>query len=408
MIPINKDSKRGCVVISSSCVSWQGGEIQCIEQCDGDTLQDTIIKLGNLLCLINDYLTPIKYNLSCFNFGNCPPDNFHDLLQFILDELCKLENITGISGEDTSLSSIIIPLPKCLQYVDDFGNTVTQLQLYNDNHNDYLTLIGNNICSLQNDIAVLENNITTINQQITAILNSLQNNDIILSSLSPTPLFSAYIGMSPPDQYQGVINQLMQYIQNISIAYNGNIYTPSLFMDTTPIMTIIDDMINNNSNLLCSFSPLTLANTYTIIDSISNLWEYIKDIRNVITAKVCNPCASCNDNYNIHFSAFFTDSETIHVIIRPPNGYIFTSINYSIYDFNLVVYFNGTTTNTIESFHNIVLKYLDKIYVHYSGCMINTSTQETCKYDYIITAYNNFIDCKHIDVSNISMTYSIV
>ena len=101
-LPIQpKDTQAGCNPVSSNCVIWQGPDIPCITLCRGDSISDVTYKLATELCTLVDQLAITGFDVSCFP-PICPkPENIHDLIQFILDQLCSC-CITNSSTGTTS------------------------------------------------------------------------------------------------------------------------------------------------------------------------------------------------------------------------------------------------------------------------------------------------------------------
>ena len=103
MKPLNYDNSP-CSPISSNCVIWQGPDIPCIKLCAGDTISDVIFKLATELCAVLDTLNVTNYDLSCFNLTACGPNDFQALIQFLIEQICALQNEVTIVSE-TSLET---------------------------------------------------------------------------------------------------------------------------------------------------------------------------------------------------------------------------------------------------------------------------------------------------------------
>ena len=41
---------KGCTPTSSSCIIWNGPRIECIDQCQNDSIEDVIYRLGQIVC----------------------------------------------------------------------------------------------------------------------------------------------------------------------------------------------------------------------------------------------------------------------------------------------------------------------------------------------------------------------
>lgn len=91
-------SKDGCIKTSSNCVIWEGPDIPCLKLCNGDTITDVLYKLATQFCDTLVMLDPTKYDISCFNDTSCPPTDFSELFQLVIDQICNIQLIPGPAG----------------------------------------------------------------------------------------------------------------------------------------------------------------------------------------------------------------------------------------------------------------------------------------------------------------------
>lgn len=91
-------SKDGCIKTSSNCVVWQGPDIPCLKLCNGDTITEVLYKLATKFCDTLTLLDPTKYDISCFNDISCPPTDFSELFQLVIDQICAIQLIPGPQG----------------------------------------------------------------------------------------------------------------------------------------------------------------------------------------------------------------------------------------------------------------------------------------------------------------------
>lgn len=140
-LPINIDaSKRRCSPIASSSVIWQGKDIDCLELCKGDSIDEVIHQLGCLLCTIKDQLDISTYDYTCLNLDNCSlPTTFRELMQIIIETLCQLKDgyLNG-SVEGVSTTEQTVNVASCFQ-----SGGITQTL------SDYVLAIGQAVCDLQ-------------------------------------------------------------------------------------------------------------------------------------------------------------------------------------------------------------------------------------------------------------------
>jgi hypothetical protein len=139
MKPLNLDNSP-CSPVSSNCVIWAGPNIPCIKLCAGDTISDVTFKLATELCTILDYLNVDNYDLSCFNLASCQPNNFQELLQFLINRICALKNVEP--------SSVV--LQQWFYRSNRFFNNCSTMfwRRHSSTLTDYIDQIANRICSI--------------------------------------------------------------------------------------------------------------------------------------------------------------------------------------------------------------------------------------------------------------------
>ena len=155
--PTNLSSHNGCSPTSSSCVIWQGKDIDCLTLCKGDSIDEVIHQLGCLMCTIKDQTDVDTYDLTCFNLDACDiPHTFRELMQFMLEVTCQVQAayLTGASeGAAGTGVDIEMTVASCFQA----GGITQTLQ-------EYVTAIGIQVCK----------NLATIENQQQAILQMQQ------------------------------------------------------------------------------------------------------------------------------------------------------------------------------------------------------------------------------------------
>jgi len=157
MLPTNSNyTKEGCSPTSSNCVVWQGPDIDCINLCKGDSITDVTFNLATELCDVLTLLDISTYELGCIVPENPEPEDLRALLELIVSKVCALEAVEAPTGGTggTGDCDCDISLAPCLQYVDGLGDPVTVLPL-----NEYVTLIGNTLCT---NITIINANSATI------------------------------------------------------------------------------------------------------------------------------------------------------------------------------------------------------------------------------------------------------
>ncbi len=111
--PTNTKSK-GCATTTSNCVVWQGPDLCCIDLCTGDSISEVIDALAKKICTLFELLDVNSYDISCLIDKECPPNNFVELLQLLIEEICALKNNT-VDGETKSLDLPNMTTASCFQ-----------------------------------------------------------------------------------------------------------------------------------------------------------------------------------------------------------------------------------------------------------------------------------------------------
>jgi len=199
-------------------VIWQGPDIPCIKLCAGDTISDVIFKLATELCAVLDTLNVTNYDLSCFNLTACGPNDFQALIQFLIEQICALQNeVTIVSDPATSPitnttkstgADALVTIADCFVV-----NGITVMTV-----SEYAQAIGVRVCSLVSQIATINTQINDLEVRVT----NLENAPVVVP---PTPAL--------------IIDC------NIGTLVSGNSYD---------IDTVLDQLINNTTNGLCSYT----------------------------------------------------------------------------------------------------------------------------------------------------------
>lgn len=158
--PTNLSSHNGCVPSASTCIIWQGKDIDCLTICKGDSIDDVIHQLGCLICTIKDQLDVDTYDLTCFNLDSCDiPHTFRELMQFMLEVVCQVQNayLNGDAGAEPSVDGIpSVSVASCFQ--GQLGNSALIT--------DYIQAIGELMCTQQATIANQQEAILQMQEEI--------------------------------------------------------------------------------------------------------------------------------------------------------------------------------------------------------------------------------------------------
>lgn len=310
-LPIQpSDTQAGCNPVSSNCVIWQGPDIPCITLCKGDSISDVTYKVATELCTLVEQLnlTNPGFDLSCFS-PICPkPENIHDLIQFILDQLCNLQSGATPAGTAKSLVgaptnsceaslACMVPIASCFQYTNTFGDLVVEMSI-----KDYASAIATRVCAITSDLTTLANTVTDINDRLTVIEACDPCNPPAPVIEVPTSCLSVSTDI-PIVTFVETLETAFCALQNATgtpgqIA--SGIAQECVNLDTTPT-------INNSAVTYNALPGWVSAGSYsTMADAINNMWITICDIRTAVQSVVTNCCnPSCAD-VDITMTASFT------------------------------------------------------------------------------------------------------
>jgi hypothetical protein len=103
MIRKTNASKNGCAKQSSNCVIWEGPDIPCLTLCKGDSITEVVYELATKVCDLLSSLDPATFDVQCLeipciDIRTCAPQNFHDLIQILIDTICEIKNTPGVPG----------------------------------------------------------------------------------------------------------------------------------------------------------------------------------------------------------------------------------------------------------------------------------------------------------------------
>jgi len=404
MIPTNKDNQAGCEPVSSNCVIWQGPDIPCIKLCKGDSISDVTAKLADELCTVLDYLDVDSYDLECFN-PVCPTlENFHDLIQFIITQLCTLQTCceaqtttTPISlreGEKILTNESVVTVAPCFQFVNEVGDTVTTMTL-----EDYAKAIGTRVCAILLDIASLQRRMTSLESRVTIIEETCCNEDEF-----ELPLISSCVLGPNPGGWP--VLAVLQALETQFCELKAATGTPtSLYLAIAKQCANLDtqqSLAMPGTNMASLPGWVTQSNYINVANSLNNMWITICDIRAAVLslAECCQP--GCRDieiamsasisggNLQIFLTGIlpfgFNDCSGLgsQVTIQDTDGNIYvtnipitTNINQPPYLITLA----STPLNPILDFT-----------ITMNSCLINNTANVTCE-RVISFLLNNSITC---------------
>jgi len=421
MKPLNADDP-GCNYTTSNCVIWQGPDIPCIKLCKGDTVSIVIAKLATELCAIMDTLKISSYDLSCFNLTTCKPDDFQELIQFLIGRICKLEQCTGCipncdgtttpptppSGNGSGCPDCVVPIASCFYFQNELGDTVTSMQLL-----DYVTAIGNRICSNVQSIGGQQQTINNHEKRLTVVEEEVEN---MAPYVPPTVNPVCVLPSGTAVQMEVLLSALESQFCELRSATG----TPTLIFQNIAkqCAALSTDKTLSGSGATMGSLPGWSASVNTLAQAFGNMWLTICDMRQAIKTIQLNCCPTGCDGIELNMTAsldetvlsvFFTGTVpagfvqclgTTSVKITDSNG---NTINVSA---NLTGFLNNPTGYPINLTGTPINTSLD-LTVEVQPCLTNPSTDATCQ-SFLTYTVVNLADCPALSfiTADTSITYN--
>lgn len=329
MKPTNIKS-QGCDPVSSNCVIWQGPDLPCISLCKGDSVSDVVYNMAVELCKLQDILnvTSGNYDLSCFNLTSCNPTSFPQLLQFIMDRLCAVEKCSNCvpdcngntptaptTGGTSGCPDCEMTIAPCFQFTNGIGDTVTTLQMV-----DYITAIGNKICTLTGNtrtnstsIDSLGNRVTNVEQDVTV----LQTTQYIPPSVTPVCVLPS-VPTSLEDLLTALENQfcILRQATGTSTDIYLNIAKECPSLGSSPAL-------GPGGGIMSSIPGWTVT-VDNLAQSIGNMWLTICDLRSAVRNIQINCCPTACSGISLALMATYdSGSQILNVIVNGtiPSGF---------------------------------------------------------------------------------------
>jgi hypothetical protein len=276
-----------------------------------------------MFCEIGDNVFDVAdIDLTCLLAdGGDSPTTREEFYQLIVDKLCD----ALLSTDPTDPESIYFNLPPCLQYVDGDGNTIMMADLP-----DYVDLIGNAVCDIQDSIAIINTDIDSLDVRVTALENATPG-----GTSFPTVTTQCASGPTP-----GITLPIQQAFYNLETKFctlsqvlgtvaqlNAVIATECTDLDTEA--TLMDPDLEMRDIPGWVITPTTLS------QSINNIWLTICDMRSKIIECCAAPVLTCAtvSPSNLTISNVTTTSATASWFVpsygsgEPPVQYIVNVFN---------------------------------------------------------------------------------
>jgi len=272
MKPLNYDNSP-CSPTSSNCVIWQGPDLDCIKLCKGDTISDVVESLATELCNVMDQLNITNYELSCFNLVSCPPKTFQELIQFLINKICEIQNIDSNATENaaTSCPDCLVSIATC--FINDDSGFVNQtMQLI-----DYVTLIGQTLCNLINETVAVNLEITNLTLVTTSLQTQISN---ILPYTLPLITITTPISSYPINSQVPLDNLLGTFINNVWAPYVASTGSSSEILAAVYQKTILNSTLQlaNGQPFINKATWISDVIYNSAADAINNIWCVIDDL----------------------------------------------------------------------------------------------------------------------------------
>jgi len=308
-LPIQpSDTQAGCNPVSSNCVIWQGPDIPCITLCKGDSISDVTYKVATELCTLVDQLDITGFDVSCFP-PICPkPENIHDLIQFIIDQLCQQSQGTGGKSSTfncTDSLNCMVSIVPCFQKTNQYGDLITQLSI-----EDYATAIATKVCEIVAELVVVNARLDDLDARIQVFEDCDACNPVIPPITVPTSCLSASTDIPIAtfvEDLETAFCELQTATGTTTELYSA-IAQECVNLDTSPSLT------NTSVNMGSLPGWITAGNYNTVADSLNNMWITICDMRSALYNVVTTCCAPSCDDVNLFITATYSSPNILLTI----------------------------------------------------------------------------------------------
>lgn len=382
MKPINRDD-NGCVNSSSTCVVYDGKDLDCVGIKNGDCLTKIVHDLACKLCTVLDELSISEYDFSCLNLQQCAPKDFTGLLQLLIDRICALQGVSPTAVGQNGCPNCVVQLATCFYYPDPkTGDQVITAQL-----TDYITLIGNTICGILNSQGqqqgVLVNHgqrLGTVEQKVTA----LQNAPTAIPSITPDCVLTPV-----PTTIDIVLQALEKQFCELRAATG---LPNDLFkgISAQPAGLNTQNALGTQGGKMDSI-PGWKSVVENVADSLTNIWLTIGDLRNAVTNIQLNCCPTPCSGLSVKLQVtmpninqiilYFTGSIPVGLLECSIAGTLFTITDQSGHSINVTIPLAANINNPggyPVTISGTPLNTADNFTITSDICFKNNTTGTTC------------------------------
>jgi hypothetical protein len=230
-----------------------------------------------------DLLDVNGYDLSCFDLVACKPTNIQELIQFLIERICAIEDVdaalvaaNALGTKSTSADTLVTVAP-CFVIGTTTVMTVTE----------YAVAMGNAICGIIIQINAINLQLISLDIRVTALENA------------PIPVFTVPSIIVDCTLSNTTVIAGNSYTIDIVLdaLVNDNIYGYCVLLSSTGLPAAISSAVLSqciaNTSVTLTNPPVPFATQYlgswintpaTVADAITNLWITVCDIYNYLIA----------------------------------------------------------------------------------------------------------------------------
>lgn len=309
--PVGSTVASKCIETRSTCVVWDGPDINClgVNLCKGQSIDIIIYNTAKKLCEVLDALKIDMVDLSCLVQGDTTgtPTNMQELFNLVISKLCTLQTeVTAL--ENTGTTDIMVPLPPCLQYTipdpNNPGNfiTISSLSLIDPvtSSSPIVEYLTTKICQLFSELADLTVRVEQLELTVQTLMDTVATG-VPSADVPPCIGASPMLLVDPQFPDQGAVPMIANLLCDL--------------LEQTGTPTQVGQTSGDCSNTFWSgigsqvplgnyapASPATMEdlgfvnNPTQLWEKINNLWVTVCDIRNFCSTVKATCCPTmCED-----------------------------------------------------------------------------------------------------------------
>lgn len=350
MKKINNCEVENCIPTLSSCVEWNGGDIESLGVCAGESINLIIWEILNKLeNIAGDDLSKFDID-SLIEVCNSKSPDSTSLISILnllkQNDICLKDYINVLSekiNEISTDSNVSVNL-KCFADIDNLGNV---LSISRDQLDQ---LVIDQLCSIKSNIDSINGSIITIKSDIDSIKQTIDTSDEVSTCINPSYL-------SLPEQIKNTSTALCDLVSSTG--------TPSE-IDAARIEINHTNAIKTGGNGF-TLDPTNLADHYlNLILEFNRLLARVSIIENTCCK---TDCSSLLIDFN---ATFDSDSSEVTLDFSPstiPNGFFDNGTSITITDKNgvsvnyttngitipYIVTYTGSYPNRIQTINSLTL-----------------------------------------------------